>query len=132
MKTLSLDHIVLTVRDIDTSVQFYTKVMGMELTVFGNNRKALSFGSQKINLHQFTKEFEPKAEIPTPGSADLCFLTSTPVNEVISELQRMDVEILEGPVQRTGATGPILSVYFRDPDRNLIEVSNMIDNNPSA
>lgn len=132
MKTLSLDHIVLTVRDIDASVQFYTKVMGMELTVFGNNRKALSFGSQKINLHQFTKEFEPKAEIPTPGSADLCFLTSTPVNEVISELQRMDVEILEGPVQRTGATGPILSVYFRDPDRNLIEVSNMIDNNPSA
>ena len=132
MKTLSLDHIVLTVRDIDASVQFYTKVMGMELTVFGNNRKALSFGSQKINLHQFTKEFEPKAEIPTPGSADLCFLTSTPVNEVISELQRMDVEILEGPVQRTGATGPILSVYFRDPDRNLIEVSNMIDKNPSA
>ena len=132
MKTLSLDHIVLTVRDIDASVQFYTKVMGMELTVFGNNRKALSFGSQKINLHQFTKEFEPKAEIPTPGSADLCFLTSTPVNEVISELQRMNVEILEGPVQRTGATGPILSVYFRDPDRNLIEVSNMIDNNPSA
>jgi len=132
MKTLSLDHIVLTVRDIDASVQFYTKVMGMELTVFGNNRKALSFGSQKINLHQFTKEFEPKAEIPTPGSADLCFLTSTPVNEVISELQRMDVEILEGPVQRTGATGPILSVYFRDPDRNLIEVSNMIDNNQSA
>lgn len=132
MKTLSLDHIVLTVRDIDASVQFYTKVMGMELTVFGNNRKALSFGSQKINLHQFTKEFEPKAEIPTPGSADLCFLTSTPVNEVISELQRMNVEILEGPIQRTGATGPILSVYFRDPDRNLIEVSNMIDNNPSA
>ena len=132
MKTLSLDHIVLTVRDIDASVQFYTKVMGMELTVFGNNRKALSFGSQKINLHQFTKEFEPKAEIPTPGSADLCFLTSTPVNEVISELQRMNVEILEGPIQRTGATGPILSVYFRDPDRNLIEVSNMIENNPSA
>ena len=132
MKTLSLDHIVLTVRDIDASVQFYTKVMGMELTVFGNNRKALSFGSQKINLHQFTKEFEPKAEIPTPGSADLCFLTSTPVNEVISELQRMNVEILEGPIQRTGATGPILSVYFRDPDRNLIEVSNMIDNNQSA
>lgn len=132
MKTLSLDHIVLTVRDIDASVQFYTKVMGMELTVFGNNRKALSFGSQKINLHQFTKEFEPKAGNPSPGSADLCFLTSTPVNEVISELQRMHVEILEGPVQRTGATGPILSVYFRDPDRNLIEVSNMIDNNPSA
>lgn len=127
MKITSLDHLVLTVRDMDASIDFYTKVMGMELSSFGNERKALSFGSQKINLHQFTKEFEPKADIPTPGSADLCFLTKTPIIEVISEIQSKNVEILEGPVQRTGATGSILSIYFRDPDQNLIEVSNQID-----
>ncbi len=126
MKILSLDHLVLTVRNVDASVDFYTNVLGMELCVFGNNRKALSFGAQKINLHQFTREFEPKADSPTPGSADLCFLTRTPMIEVISELQSKQVEIIEGPVQRTGAAGPILSVYFRDPDQNLIEVSNQI------
>ena len=101
--------------------------MGMELCVFGNNRKALSFGSQKINLHQFTREFEPKADCSTPGSADLCFLTQTPIIEVISELRSKQVEIIERPVQRTGAAGPILSVYFRDPDQNLIEVSNQLN-----
>ena len=127
MKILSLDHIVLTVKHVDASIDFYTNVMGMELCVFGENRKALSFGSQKINLHQFTKEFEPKADNPTPGSADLCFLTQTPIIEVISELQSKGVEIVEGPVQRTGAKGPILSVYIRDPDQNLIEVSNQLD-----
>lgn len=123
MQILTLDHLVLTVQNIDASIEFYTKVMGMELTVFGNNRKALSFGSQKINLHEFTKEFEPKAATPTPGSADLCFLTETPLEQVIADLQTQNVEILEGPAQRTGAAGPILSVYFRDPDQNLIEVS---------
>jgi catechol 2,3-dioxygenase-like lactoylglutathione lyase family enzyme len=127
MKITSLDHLVLTVRDMDASIDFYTKVMGMELNIFGNDRKALSFGSQKINLHQFTREFEPKADIPTPGSADLCFLTKTPITEVVTEIQSKNVEILEGPVQRTGATGPILSIYFRDPDQNLIEVSNQLD-----
>ncbi len=124
MKIVSLDHLVLTVRDIDASVLFYTTIMGMELSVFGNNRKALSFGSQKINLHQFKNEFAPKADAPTPGSADLCFLTLTPISEVIADLKAKGVDILEGPVQRTGAIGPILSVYFRDPDLNLIEVSN--------
>jgi catechol 2,3-dioxygenase-like lactoylglutathione lyase family enzyme len=84
------------------------------------------FRAQKINLHEFTKEFEPKAATPKPGSADLCFLTETPLEQVIAELQTHDVELLEGPVQRTGATGPILSVYFRDPDQNLIEVSNQL------
>lgn len=126
MQILSLDHLVLTVQSIDASIDFYTKVMGMELTVFGNNRKALSFGTQKINLHEFTKEFEPKAATPKPGSADLCFLTETPLEQVIAELQTHDVELLEGPVHRTGAAGPILSVYFRDPDLNLIEVSNQL------
>ncbi|MFZ9498314.1 MAG: VOC family protein, partial [Polynucleobacter sp.] len=86
MQILSLDHLVLTVQSIDASIDFYTKVMGMELTVFGNNRKALSFGTQKINLHEFTKEFEPKAATPKPGSADLCFLTETPLEQVIAEL----------------------------------------------
>lgn len=126
MKIASLDHLVLTVRNIEASVEFYTSVMGMELSVFGNNRKALSFGSQKINLHQFKNEFEPKAQTPTPGSADLCFLTQTSIHDVISELQTKHITILEGPIQRTGATGAILSVYFRDPDQNLIEVSNQL------
>ncbi len=130
MQILSLDHLVLTVRNIDASIEFYTKVMGMQLTVFGSGRKALSFGAQKINLHQFTKEFDPKAQTPTPGSADLCFLTHTPIGEVIKALRNHNVEILEGPVQQTGAKGPILSVYFRDPDQNLIEVSNQLVRSP--
>jgi catechol 2,3-dioxygenase-like lactoylglutathione lyase family enzyme len=124
MKIDSLDHLVLTVRDIDTTVSLYTTVLGMEAITFGDGRKALFFGTQKINLHQHGKEFEPKAQQPTPGSADLCLLTSVPLTQVLSHLAACGVEVIEGPVQRTGATGPILSVYFRDPDMNLIEVSN--------
>ena len=124
MKVESLDHLVLTVADIDASCAFYERVMGMRTVVFGAGRKALAFGSQKINLHQQHHEFEPKAEHPTPGSADLCFVTGTPVEAVIAHLRACGVEILEGPVPRTGARGPIVSVYFRDPDANLIEVSN--------
>ncbi|MBL8421129.1 MAG: VOC family protein [Dechloromonas sp.] len=126
MKIDSLDHLVLTVRDIDTTVSFYSRVLGMETITFGSGRKALSFGDQKINLHQYGREFEPKAQLPTPGSADLCFLTPVPLTNVVSHLVACEVTILEGPVQRTGATGPILSVYFRDPDMNLIEVSNRV------
>jgi catechol 2,3-dioxygenase-like lactoylglutathione lyase family enzyme len=96
----------------------------MQTVVFGHARKALMFGAQKINLHPHGHEFEPKAERPTPGSADLCFITCTPLAQVIDELQASGVRVLEGPVPRTGARGPITSVYFRDPDRNLIEVSN--------
>lgn len=96
----------------------------MKIVIFGGGRKALSFGSQKINLHQHGKEFEPKAKNPTPGSADLCFITSIPIPDVISHLASCGVTVLDGPVQRTGARGPIVSVYFRDPDMNLIEVSN--------
>lgn len=121
-----LDHIVLTVKDIRNSCDFYTKVLGMKEITFGNGRKALSFGSQKINLHEYGKEFEPKALKPTPGTADLCFITDTPISEVEDHLKSLNIEIVEGPVNRTGAKGVILSVYIRDPDSNLIEISNYI------
>lgn len=126
MKIDSLDHLVLTVKDIDATASFYSRVLGMEVITFGGGRKALSFGAQKINLHQHKKEFEPKAQQPTPGSADLCFITSVAMPEVVGHLSSCDVAVIEGPVQRTGATGTILSVYFRDPDMNLIEVSNRV------
>jgi len=124
MKIIALDHLVLTVKNIEASCEFYTKVLGMKTIVFGENRKGLVFGSQKINLHQRGEEFDPKAQVPTPGSADLCFITSTPLHEVLLHLGSCGVAVLEGPVERTGAKGQILSVYFRDPDMNLIEVSN--------
>ncbi|MBI5790051.1 MAG: VOC family protein [Rhodocyclales bacterium] len=124
MKIDSLDHLVLTVRDIDASIAFYVDVLGMEAVTFGAGRRALAFGRQKINLHPASAPLKPHAATPMPGSADLCLLTSTPVAEVIAHLGRQGVTVEEGPVPRTGATGPILSVYFRDPDGNLIEVSN--------
>jgi len=122
-----LDHLVLTVNNIEATCSFYKRVLGMEVVVFGGGRKALTFGAQKINLHQKGKEYEPKALNPTPGSGDLCFITSVPISEVIAHLNSCGIEIIEGPVMRTGATGPIISVYFRDPDLNLIEVSNYED-----
>ena len=123
MKIDALDHLVLTVKDIDVTCDFYMKALGMEVVTFGNRRKALSYGSQKINLHQFGSEFEPKADKPTPGSADLCFITSVPLPEVIAHLTSAGIEIIEGPVQRTGARGSIMSIYIRDPDKNLVEIS---------
>lgn len=123
MKIDSLDHLVLTVADVAATCAFYTRVLGMVEVTFGEGRKALSFGAQKINLHLHGKEFEPKAQHPTPGSADLCLLTSSTPDEVIDHLRQQNVAIEEGPVRRTGARGPIDSVYFRDPDGNLIEVS---------
>ena len=122
-----LDHLVLTVASIEKTADFYQQVLGMEVVTFGEGRKALSFGSQKINLHAQGKELEPKASSPTPGSADICLIASTPLAEVISHLRSCGIPILEGPIRRTGATGPITSVYFRDPDSNLIEVSNYAD-----
>jgi len=119
-----LDHLVLTVKNIEITVQFYVSVLGMEKEEFGAGRFALKYGNQKINLHQVGKEFEPKADKPTAGSADLCFITEVPLDEAIDHVRSRGVEIIEGPVARTGATGPITSFYFRDPDRNLIEVSN--------
>ena len=126
MQIDSLDHLVLTVKDLEASCAFYARVLGMAVVTFGEGRKALAFGAQKINLHQAGREFEPKAQRPTPGSADLCFLTSVPLPEVQRHLAECGVAVSEGPVRRTGAQGPILSVYFRDPDFNLIEVSNRL------
>lgn len=126
MKISILDHLVLTVADIATTCRFYEDILGMEVQTFGDNRKALKFGQQKINLHQQGKEFEPKATHPAPGSADLCFITETPLREVKEDLIRKNISLLESEVKRTGANGPIISLYFRDPDGNLIEVSNYI------
>jgi len=127
MKALSLDHLVLSVADLDITCEFYARVLGMQVVNFtsgGIARRALGFGEQKINLHKVGAEFEPKASNPTPGSADLCLIVDQPMDQVIATLQANDVAVVEGPVQRTGATGPIQSVYFRDPDGNLIEASN--------
>lgn len=121
-----LDHLVLTVADVERTVAFYERVLGMEAVTFGDGRRALRFGDQKINLHQAGHEFEPKAEQPTPGSADLCFTTSLPMTRVIVHLRAQDVAIVEGPVRRTGAISGLESVYLRDPDGNLIEIANII------
>jgi len=119
-----LDHLVLTVRDLEAACAFYESVLGMRRESFGQGRTALHFGRQKLNLHQAGREFEPKALKPTPGSADLCFLATTPIAEVVAHLEARGVAIEDGPVTRTGAQGPIKSVYIRDPDGNLIEVSH--------
>lgn len=124
MKLNHLDHLVLTVKDIKRTCEFYTKILGMEEITFSEKRKALKFGNQKINLHEYGNEFEPKAKTPTHGSADLCFIAETPISEFIEHCKSNGIEIIEGPVQRTGAVGTMHSVYVRDPDENLIEVSN--------
>jgi len=120
-----LDHLVLTVADVAKTCDFYAG-LGMSIETFADGRIALAFGAQKINLHQAGHEFEPKALRPTPGSADLCFLTRTPLADVGRHLNALGVQIIEGPVRRTGANGPIESIYVRDPDGNLIEVSNSV------
>ncbi len=122
----SLDHFVLTVADIEATIAFYTRVLGMTAVSFGEGRHALSFGNQKINLHQKGSEFEPKALRPTPGSADLCFLSEDPLDAFIRHFESLNISIELGPVPRTGANGPICSIYIRDPDGNLIEVANSL------
>ncbi len=123
-----LDHLVLTVADIDITCQFYQAVLGCKVIYFGDNRRALSTGNhQKINLHTAVSPLQPAACCPQPGSADLCFLTQTPLSQVLEHLQSCLVPIIEGPVQRTGTLGTILSVYIRDPDDNLIEIANSIE-----
>ena len=124
MRIDRLDHLVLTVASIDATVDFYTRVLGMEVMRFGAGRTALSFGTSKINLHEAGREFEPKARHPTPGSADICLIVAGGLADVMAELTARGVAIEEGPVQRTGAAGPLVSCYLRDPDGNLIELSN--------
>lgn len=126
MKITNIDHTVLTVKDIETTVKFYKSVLGMSIETFGNGRVALKFGNQKINLHKQYSEFEPKANRPVPGSGDLCFITKTKLEVAMEHVRSQGVDILEGPVLRRGAVGSIISFYFRDPDKNLIEVANYI------
>jgi catechol 2,3-dioxygenase-like lactoylglutathione lyase family enzyme len=124
MNVNRLDHLVLTVASIDVTVDFYTRVLGMDAITFGTGRTALRFGTSKINLHEAGSEFEPKALRPTPGSADICLIVDDDIATVIAGLTGAGITIEEGPVDRTGATGPIVSCYLRDPDQNLIELSN--------
>lgn len=122
-----LDHLVLTVADMDRTIGFYRDILGMTPVTFGAGRRALIFGDQKINLHLAGQEVEPKAARPTPGSADLCLRIVTPLDQVVGHLADQGVAVIEGPVMRTGALGPIRSVYVRDPDDNLIELCNDIE-----
>jgi len=123
MKISRLDHLVLMVQSIEATVQFYSDVLGMEKETFGRGRIALKYGRQKINLHQAGSEFEPKAAKPTPGSADLCFITEMPLNQAMEHVRRKGTLIIDGPITRTRAIGSITSFYIRDPDQNLIEIS---------
>ncbi len=122
MNITHLDHLVLTVANIEITLNFYHRVLGMEKQTFASNRVALKFGNQKINFHQAGNEPEPKATMPLPGSADLCFVVQSPLSDAMQHVRDCGVDILEGPVARTGAMGPMASFYFRDPDLNLIEL----------
>ena len=124
MEVNKIDHVVLTVQDIDETLAFYQKVLGMERVVFGEGRVALKFGNHKLNLHESGNEYEPKAMQPVPGSVDLCLITPTPLDEAIQHIESCGVVIIQGPVNRTGACGSLVSIYFRDPSGNLIEVAN--------
>jgi len=124
MKVDSIDHVVLTVKDIEKTCEFYSKVMGMEIVAFGEGRKALTFGTQKINLQKLGRESTLIADKPTSGSADICFVSSLPLTDVVAHLSACGVKLIGGPVERSGARGLMMSVYFRDPDMNLIEVSH--------
>ena len=121
-----LDHLVLTTTDEAACLRFYVDGLGMTLERFGADRKALRFGDQKINLHVKGHEFEPKAHLPVPGALDLCFIASVPLDEVVKRLAARGLSIIEGPVARTGAVSRIRSVYLRDPDLNLIEISEPV------
>jgi catechol 2,3-dioxygenase-like lactoylglutathione lyase family enzyme len=122
-----IDHVVLTCRSIEATCEFYRRVLGMRVVTFGEGRTALAFGRQKFNLHQAGREFKPKADRPVPGSADFCLVTDTPMPEILAHLAREGVKVVEGPTEKTGAIGRLLSVYLRDPDANLVEISNYLD-----
>jgi catechol 2,3-dioxygenase-like lactoylglutathione lyase family enzyme len=123
MQIERIDHLVLTVQNVEASCTFYTKVLGMKAVAFQGGRKAVVFGNQKINFHESGQEFDPKASRPTPGSADLCLIANEPLTKIKSHLDNCGVIIIEGPVDRTGALGPMSSIYIRDPDQNLIEIA---------
>jgi len=127
MDIARLDHLVLTVADIERTCAFYTRVLGMEVVTFGEGRTALRFGQQKINLHRRGHEHEPKAHLPVPGALDLCFIADRPLAAVMEHLQQCGWPIVEGPVERTGATRKLRSIYVRDPDLNLIEISEPLN-----
>ena len=122
----AIDHVVLTVRDVERTLSFYQRALGMTPVTFGEGRHALAFGDQKLNLHEVGREFEPKAAAPTPGAVDVCFLTDEPLDVVVTHLGRAGVAIELGPVVKTGARHMLRSIYFRDPDGNLIEVANEV------
>ena len=130
--SLKIDHIVITVKDINKSISFYSNILEMELKEFfslsdNTTRKSLKFGNQKINLHEAVNPFKPHAKHPSPGAVDICFISTKPISEWIDRLKKNKINIEDGPVQKTGANGPILSIYIRDPDENLIEISNTIN-----
>jgi catechol 2,3-dioxygenase-like lactoylglutathione lyase family enzyme len=127
MQIERIDHLVLTVRDIRATCDFYARVLQVEVVTFDGDRKALRFGQQKINLHERGKECDPKALFPTPGSGDVCFITEVPLARVMDHIRSCGVQVIEGPVRRTGALGPLKSIYLRDPDGNLIEVGSYLD-----
>jgi catechol 2,3-dioxygenase-like lactoylglutathione lyase family enzyme len=122
----SLDHLVLYCADVDATIAFYVRALGMDAVTFGGGRRALTFGAQKINLHQSGSEFVPHARTPARGAGDFCLLTKVPLDDVIAHLDALNVAIVEGPVAKTGAVGPLRSVYVRDPDGNLVEISNQV------
>lgn len=128
MQINRIDHLVITVADIERTVDFYQRVLGMQRIEFGAGRVALRCGAQKINLHQLGREFEPRAQQVEAGSADLCFIAETPIDEAIEHIRQQGVNLIDGPVERSGANGPIVSLYLRDPDGNLIEISNYVSN----
>lgn len=125
MQIQRLDHLVLTVADLDRTIAFYRDVLGMEALTFGGGRRALAFGPHRINLHLAGHEFEPKAVHPVPGSGDICLICADPVEDVLLALARHGVEVVEGPVAREGAAGALESVYVRDPDGNLVEIAGV-------
>ena len=121
-----IDHVVLTTRDLAACLRFYSEILGMKHETFQTpteTRIALKFGNQKINVHEWGKEFTPRAHVAAPGTLDLCFIASMPLDNVVSQLKKHNVNVIDGPVAKTGATGPIRSVYVRDPDLNLVEIS---------
>ena len=127
MRVERIDHVVLTVADVEVTIAFYERVLGMRGVTFAAGRRALAFGAQKLNLHQAGREFEPKARRPTAGAIDLCFTTDVPLQDVVSHLRECSVQIELGPVAKVGARRALRSVYFRDPDGNLVEVANEVD-----